>query len=101
VGDPIAYRWSSCAARLSSNPPAWLDPDPCYLAMGRTDEERQMAYLAFLNEGNSDAQLRLIRDAVRRGQLTGDPDFAGDIASRTGRTIERRGPGRPPKRPKK
>jgi len=101
VGDPLAYRWSSCAARLSSNPPAWLDPDPCYLAMGRTDAERQATYRAFLNESLSDAQLRLVRDAVRSGQLTGDPDFGDDIAKRTGRNIERRGPGRPPKRPKK
>ena len=39
--------------------------------------------------------MQLIREAVQRGQLTGDNGFIGDVEQLVGRRIERRGRGRP------
>jgi len=40
---------------------------------------------------------RLIREAVKRGQLTGNSRFAEQVEKIVGRRIETRGPGRPVK----
>jgi len=98
VGDPVEYPWSSCRHRLAPEMPAWLDPDPCYLAMGENDKARQAVYRAFLDEGVPSAQRELIREAVQRGQLTGGPRFSKDIGGVLGRPMERRGRGRPRKK---
>ena len=95
VSDPVEYRWSSCAARLKGDLPPWLDPDPSFLALGSTVEARTSAYRDFLCEAISEDQQELIREAIQRGQLTGDPDFAERIADKVGRVVQRRGPGRP------
>lgn len=95
VQDPAMYRWSSCAARLEGALPAWLDPDPAYLALGETVEARTTAYRQFLRADLVEHDQQLIRQAVKRGQLTGRPGFAERIAPLVGRVVEPRGPGRP------
>ncbi len=98
VYDPTEYPWSSCRYRLGPDAAPWFDPDPCFLAMGDTAKARRDAYRDFLASGTPDEQRRLIRDAVQRGQLTGNDRFGKDIARMLGRTVEQRGPGRPRKK---
>jgi len=97
VADPAKYRWSSCRFRIGDEMAPWLDVDPWFLDMGSTTGERQQAYLDFLREGVSEDRLRLIRDAVRRGQLTGGPEFGREVERVLGRPVPMRGPGRPTK----
>jgi putative transposase len=98
VAVPEAYPWSSYNARAGNCQAAeWLDFDPPYTGLGRVAAERQVRYRDFVAEGVSASELRLIRQAVQRNQLTGSDRFAELIASKVGRRIEARGPGRPRK----
>ena len=46
VARPGDYRWSSYRTHAFGEPCGWLTRHPCYLALGRTDSERQAAYRA-------------------------------------------------------
>lgn len=92
---PEAYRWSSCRYRTGSEVAPWLDVEPWFIALGSTPSERWQAYRDFLRQGVSEERRTLIRDAVRRGQLTGGPEFEREIADTIGRLVPQRGPGRP------
>jgi putative transposase len=98
VVNPASYRWSSCRYRSGPETMPGLDFDPWFMALGPSPQERWRAYEAFLAEGIRQDRLQLIRDAVRRGQLTGDADFATEVAGAIGRIVPRRGPGRPRKK---
>ena len=95
--EPAAHPWSSCSSRISSKQFAWLDDDPLYLDLGKTEEERRQKYLDFLQQSISNEEKALILGAVRRGQLTGGNAFVDEIESRVNRRIELRGRGRPRK----
>ncbi|MBI5617936.1 MAG: transposase [Gammaproteobacteria bacterium] len=97
VSDPASYRWSSCGARLGRNAPGVLTWDPCFSALGDSDEIRRARYWNFLHDSIPEDEWKLIREAVQRGQLTGTSRFSEEIAAITGRRIVRRGRGRPPK----
>lgn len=94
---PEDYRWSSCRVRLGHETADWLDPDPCYLALGETDAARRQRYRAYLHASIPSGEWKLIREAVQRGQLTGDDRFTQQVADIVGRRVERRGRGRPAK----
>jgi putative transposase len=73
----------------------WLDLDPMYQALGDDEASRRDRYLKFLEEAVPSGEWELIREAVKRGQLTGNKRFAEAVEQIIGRRIERRGPGRP------
>jgi putative transposase len=95
VENPEDYPWSSCRHRYGSMADGWLDPDPCYLSLAGTDEVRQVRYRRFLREAIPEGEWSLIREAVQRGQLTGNERFTAEVEAILGRRIERRGRGRP------
>lgn len=95
VSDAADYRWSSCSARLGRRANGVLDLDPCYLALGDSDERRRHRYEHFLRSSIPEGEWELMREAVQRGQLTGTACFIEAIAALTGRRIVRRGRGRP------
>lgn len=95
VDHPGGYRWSSFTARTGEAGNDWLDVDPMYLALGDDDAIRQNRYKIFLDEAIPPGEWELIREAVKRSQLTGDARFADVVEQIIGRRIERRGPGRP------
>jgi putative transposase len=72
-----------------------LDPDPCYLALGITTEERQQRYREFVSLGVSKSQIDFLRSAVQRNQLTGSDEFVVEVEQLTGMRISTRGRGRP------
>ncbi|HBN9546076.1 TPA: transposase, partial [Pseudomonas aeruginosa] len=52
-------------------------------------------YVTFMKEAIPAEELRLIHEAVQRGQLTGNQRFVDEIERVAGVRIERRGQGRP------
>jgi putative transposase len=97
VAKPQDYPWSSCRSRLGIEMAEWLDLDPCYLALGHSEAERRQRYRDFLQAAIPGGEWELIREAVQRGQLTGNSRFTDEVAGILGRRIERRGRGRPAK----
>ena len=95
VAKPEHYRWSSYRARIGLDNCEWLDPDPCFLALAGTDEERQQHYREFVERGIHERELQFIRGAVERNQLTGSEAFILEIEQRTGERILHRSRGRP------
>jgi putative transposase len=90
------YRWSSFGLRFVEDAhAAWLDVDPCHEALGLTQDSRRQAYRAFFEQPVADGHLKMIRDALQRGQLTGDGRFVGEVERILGRRVEHRGRGRP------
>jgi putative transposase len=96
VERPQDYPWSSYRARAGLESCPWLDPDPCYLALASTIEERQRRYREFVAHGTPKSQIEFLRSAVQRNQLTGSDDFVTEIERLTGISIPTRPRGRPP-----
>ena len=97
VAAPEQYRWSSCRYRFGDVSCEWLDNDPCYLALGLTQAQRQKQYRQFLHAAIPDGEWNLIREAVQRGQLTGNQRFIDEVEQILGKRIEHRAQGRPSK----
>ena len=95
VEDPEYYPWSSYSERISGDKNSWLDTDACFTALGSNTEKRRRRYKEYVAGSIPDGEWQLIREAVQRGQLTGDNGFIGDVEQLVGRRIERRGRGRP------
>ena len=98
VASPEQYRWSSYCSKIGENDLSWLDRDPCYLALGKSDPERQTRYRSWVASDIPETEIPLIRQAVQRGQLTGGSRFISEIEIRIGRRVETRGRGRPRKK---
>ena len=99
VSQPEDYVWSSYSLRFGEQTrDNWLDTDPCFEALGHTLEERRLKYRDFVSQGVSSGELRLIREALQRGQLTGSTRFIDEIEAAMGLRIELRGQGRPARR---
>lgn len=95
VEQPEEYAWSSFRARTGLSVCPWLDPDPCFLALGPTGEQRQQRYREFVMRGIPKLELDFLRTAVTRNQLTGSDAFSLEIEQLTGARILNRPPGRP------
>ena len=94
VDTPFEYRWSSFGAHMGSAHTGWLDDAPSFLALARTTSDRRAAYLKFVGQLIPNPQLKLIRSAIQRNQVTGSEEFQIQIAERTGRRISASAPGR-------
>jgi putative transposase len=97
VLQPEAYWWSSYGAKVGTARNSWLDLDDFYLGLGRNVARRQQRYRQWMQETQSEAESELIRQAVRRNQLTGNSRFVDAIEKKLGKRIEMRGRGRPKK----
>ena len=70
-------------------------PDPCFIALGSTPARRQQRYREFVEHGIHEHELKFIRGAVNRNQLTGSEAFILEIEQRIGEWIPHRARGRP------
>lgn len=95
VADPADFIWSSYRSRVGLEADDWLDIDPCFLALGNTSLQRSERYATFVRQGVKPEEMSLIRDALQRGQLTGNSRFVDQVEKIAGLRIERRGRGRP------
>src|SRR3989304_6129145 len=93
VDDPENYKWSSYKYKVGIERLDWLDLDPYYKNLGRTDKEREERYEKFVKGSIPQGEWELIREVVQRGQLTGSNRFIEEVAKKIGRRIERRGQG--------
>lgn len=97
VNRPEDYRWSSYSQRIGLCDESWIDSDPVTAGLGPTIGARRHAYAKYVGEHVAEAEYTLIRNAVRRNQLTGGHRFVDEIERRTGIRVENRGRGRPGK----
>ena len=96
VAHPRDYPWSSFNTRFNTTPGAdWLDETPCFEAAGLAPEEKRARYVALIEQGIPTSEIQLIRNALQRGQLTGNSVFVDEIEKITGLRITNRGRGRP------
>ncbi|RJG12041.1 transposase [Pseudomonas cavernicola] len=96
VERPDHYPWSSYRARIGAEDGGgWLDCDPCYLGLADTEKERRVSYMGFVTQAIPETELKLIREALQRGQLTGNAKFIEEVERVAGRRVELRGQGRP------
>lgn len=98
IDDPAAYQWSSYQRHAGMmNQFDWLDVDPCYEALGISDDQRATRYREFVRTAIPEGEWDLLREALQRGQLTGTERFVGEVDKIIGRRIEHRTRGRPRK----
>ena len=71
VEKPKEYPWSTYRAKVGLVDSEAIDTDPCYQALGRTQDERASSYRAWVCDAISEGEWDQIRAAVLRGQLTG------------------------------
>ncbi|WP_460079716.1 transposase [Pseudomonas sp. H3_H05] len=96
VADAADYPWSSYRIRVGDMPDShWLNADPCFVALGNTSAERCRRYEEFVRQAVPADEIRLIRDSLQRGQLTGTSRFVDEVERIVGVRIEQRGQGRP------
>ena len=74
-----------------------MDFDKSYLALGKEPQDRQIAYAQYVCETVSKSEIKLIREALQRGQLTGGERFRREVSERLGIRISNKGSGRPKK----
>jgi len=60
---------------------SWPDIDPCYLGLGISDSDRAERYREFVRSAIPVGEWELIREALQRGQLTGNNRFANEVES--------------------
>jgi putative transposase len=89
------YPWSSYQERINGNEKEMLDDDVCYQSLANTNEARRLKYKIFLDNGISESERKLIKNAVGRNQITGNRRFVDEIEMRIGLPIEQPGRGRP------
>lgn len=95
VPAPQQYPWSSFQRWEEQNPYPWLDPPPCAIAGGEEEERPVKRYRDYVCGAIPNGEWERIREAVQRGQLTGNSLFVNEVERITGKRIEQRRPGRP------
>lgn len=98
VSKPGEYAWSSYRQRIGMNDEGWLDFDPSYLGLSASSETRKHKYTQFVHEAIPDKEWKLIREALQRGQLTGNGRFIDEVENILGTRVEFRAQGRPGKK---
>jgi putative transposase len=95
VRHPGEYPWSSYAVNAIGQTADWLSPHAEYLALGRTDTDRQRAYRALFNAHFDQEFLRDIRVTAHGGYALGDQRFREQIEQVLKRRATPRAAGRP------
>ncbi len=93
IASPSQYRWSSYCSRIGQAKAPWLDDHACFIELSLSAQERISRYRRFVEQGVPVDELKFIREALQRGQLTGNKWFIDEVEQIIGRRIEHRGPG--------
>lgn len=97
VVDPAKYQWSSYAAKVIGIRDPVIDFHSFYLSLGDSRQERQKAYAEHVLGTVPEYEIKLIREALQRGQLTGSERFRTEIEKKLGIRLSNKKPGRPRK----
>ena len=100
VDDPGSYKWSSSACKGRGGVDKVVDFDSQYMTLGNTEKERHVAYEEYVKDTIPEFELKLIREAIQRCQLTGSEQFREQIFKKLGVRISNRRQGRPKKESK-
>ena len=100
TGDPLAYRWSSCAAHLGQRSGLMLTPHPAWLALDTNPVRRSKLWRDLLDEALIDEQLVEIRAYLQQQRAWGRDDFRAMVKAKTRRFAGTRPAHRPSKRDK-
>jgi len=94
VADPSEYFWSSYQANGLGTAINLCAPHSVYLALGRTKQERLMAYRDLFRFDIEEDDLESIRHATNKGMAVGNDRFKDEIEALTGRRVValKRGP---------
>jgi putative transposase len=95
VTDPAQYQWSSYRAKACGKKDAVVDLPLFYLSSGDTEQERRTAYKEYVFGTVAAYEIKLIREALQRGQLTGSDRFREEIEKKHGIRISNKKQGRP------
>ena len=88
------YKFSSYNAKTGKKKLTWLDHDPVYMALGKTDDARQTAYQRWFQESIPKAEWELIREAVKRNWAFGNSRFKEEMEKALERRFEVKKAGR-------
>jgi len=94
---PEQYEFSSYKGKIGLKKFDFLDYDPLYLSLGKTDGERQTKYQKWFQESISEGEWGMIREAIKRNWPYGNQEFQEIIESTLGRKFEIKAAGRKPK----
>ena len=85
VTHPADYPWSSFQKNAMGKAISLISPHACYQSLGKTDKERQMAYLALFAHELQDDSVEEIRNATNKAWVLGENIFKKQIEEQTGR----------------
>lgn len=100
VTDPVEYKWSSYPCKAEGKKDLSVDFYPLYQALGENKRKRQKMYTEYVLGTVPECEIKLIREALQRGQVTGGERFREGISRKLGIRLSNRGPGRPKKHKK-
>ncbi len=99
--DPTDYQWSSYAAKVLGRRDKVVDFHPSYMTLGESESERQKTYAEYVLDTVPEDEIKLIRESLQRGQLTGSDGFRAEIERKLGIRLSNKKPGRPRKEAEK
>ena len=82
VPDPSEYRWSSYNNTAKGKSDPIVDHPSSYLTLGSSEHERQDAWREYVFATIPDYELKLIREALQGGQVTGGGKFRQEISKK-------------------
>jgi putative transposase len=98
VKRPEEYAFSSYRAKAGLKKIKWLDYDPVYLDLGKTEEERHKKYRNWIHEIVLKGEWDMVRESIQRNWAYGDEQFKEKMENVLGRKFEIKTSGRRPKR---
>ncbi|BCE01699.1 transposase [Marinicellulosiphila megalodicopiae] len=81
------YKWSSYQHNALDKNIELITPHACYMALGKTDEERKFCYCQFVNKAIPEKLLTQIRDSTKKSWALGDKDFIFKIEEKLNRRL--------------
>ncbi|HKK44319.1 MAG TPA: transposase [Balneolaceae bacterium] len=97
VASPEEYPWSSYRMKIGLQALKGLDFDNCYLALGRTQQQRELQYKDWVRADVSESEVQQIREALQYGHPTGSEKFRDEIETKLGIRLALNKRGRPRK----
>jgi putative transposase len=95
--DPVAYRWSRCAALCGQRDDPMVIPHSAQLALGATADSRARAYRKFIDETISSDEVADIRVYLQQQRAWGRDSFRAMVEVKTQRFTGVRPAHRPPR----
>ncbi len=79
VSHPSMYKWSSYMFNANGEPNRFITPHETYNRLGLSNKSRRYAYASLFDNVLDNADIQVVRDAVRFSMPTGDNHFKQQI----------------------